>query len=310
MTQELKLAKSHAPKFKRQVWPYFLITPSAIAILLILGFPVYRLVTLSLQQFGLDEIISGVPVWVGFDNFSTLLSDPEFWVVLRRTFIFTFGMVFFSIVIGAWLAHLMVRMHAVIRWILNTTLILVWAIPALVGISIWKWMFSYEFSIITSTLNRLGIDFAQRNWFTNPISGFTIIGAIVVWGAIPFITISIYAALTQVPRELIEAAAIDGANSRQIFRSIILPILLPIYVILISLSIIWDFQVFTQIWVVLDNRPPSEYYTMAIYAFEKSFGLSEYGMGAAIALLMIVSLLGVTWFYIKKMVEIGDTSER
>jgi N,N'-diacetylchitobiose transport system permease protein len=79
-------------------------------------------------------------------------------------------------------------------------------------------------------------------------------------------------------------------------------------VILISLSIIWDFQVFTQIWVVLDNRPPSEYYTMAIYAFEKSFGLSEYGMGAAIALLMIISLLGVTWYYIRKMVAIGDSN--
>jgi N,N'-diacetylchitobiose transport system permease protein len=83
---------------------------------------------------------------------------------------------------------------------------------------------------------------------------------------------------------------------------------MPIYVILISLSIIWDFQVFTQIWVVLDSRPPAEYYTMAIYAFEKSFGLSEYGMGAAIALLMIVALLGVTWFYIKKMVQIGDSN--
>jgi N,N'-diacetylchitobiose transport system permease protein len=294
----------------QNIWPYLLILPATFVILLILGFPVYRLLTLSVQQFGLDEIISGVPVWVGFDNFSNLLKDSEFWTVLRRTLVFTFGMVFFSIVIGAWLAHLMLRMHPAIRWLLNTTLILVWAIPALVGISIWKWMFSYEFSIITTTINRLGIDFEQRNWFTNPISGFIIIGAIVVWGAIPFITISIYAALTQVPRELIEAAAIDGASSRQIFRSIILPILLPIYVILISLSIIWDFQVFTQIWVMLDNRPSSEYYTMAIYAFEKSFGLSEYGMGAAIALLMIVALLGVTWFYIKKMVDIGDTSER
>jgi N,N'-diacetylchitobiose transport system permease protein len=217
-------------------------------------------------------------------------------------------MVAVSIIVGAWLAHLMVRMNSVIRWILNTTLILVWAMPALVGISVWKWMFSYEFSIITSTINRLGFDFAQRNWFTNTFSGFSIIGGIVAWGAVPFITISIYAALTQVPKELLEAAAIDGANRRQMFRSVILPILLPIYVILISLSIIWDFQVFTQIWIVLDNRPPSEYYTMAIYAFEKSFGLSEYGMGAAIALLMIFSLLGVTWFYIRKMVQIGDSN--
>ena len=293
---------------KKNLWPYFLIGPSLFIILLILGFPVFRLITLSFQKYGLEEIISGVPVWLGFENFRLLLADPEFWIVLRRTFLFTFGMVAVSIIVGAWLAHLMVRMNPVIRWILNTTLILVWAMPALVGISVWKWMFSYEFSIITSTINRLGFDFAQRNWFTNTFSGFSIIGGIVAWGAVPFITISIYAALTQVPKELLEAAAIDGANRRQMFRSVILPILLPIYVILMSLSIIWDFQVFTQIWIVLDNRPPSEYYTMAIYAFEKSFGLSEYGMGAAIALLMIFSLLGVTWFYIRKMVQIGDSN--
>jgi N,N'-diacetylchitobiose transport system permease protein len=293
---------------KKNLWPYLLIAPSLFIILLILGFPVFRLITLSFQKFGLEEIISGVPVWLGFENFHELLSDPEFWVVLRRTFIFTFGMVAVTIIVGAWLAHLMVRMNSAIRWVLNTTLILVWAMPALVGISVWKWMFSYEFSIITSTINRLGFDFAQRNWFTNTFSGFSIIGGIVAWGAVPFITISIYAALTQVPKELLEAAEIDGANPRQIFRSVIFPILLPIYVILISLSIIWDFQVFTQIWIVLDNRPPSEYYTMAIYAFEKSFGLSEYGMGAAIALLMIFSLLGVTWFYIRKMVQIGDSN--
>ncbi|MFZ9226666.1 MAG: carbohydrate ABC transporter permease [Candidatus Nanopelagicaceae bacterium] len=293
---------------KKNLWPYLLIGPSLFIILLILGFPVFRLITLSFQKYGLEEIISGVPVWLGFENFRVLLADPEFWIVLRRTFLFTFGMVAVSIIVGAWLAHLMVRMNPVIRWILNTTLILVWAMPALVGISVWKWMFSYEFSIITSTINRLGFDFAQRNWFTNTFSGFSIIGGIVAWGAVPFITISIYAALTQVPKELLEAAAIDGANRRQMFRSVILPILLPIYVILISLSIIWDFQVFTQIWIVLDNRPPSEYYTMAIYAFEKSFGLSEYGMGAAIALLMIFSLLGVTWFYIRKMVQIGDSN--
>jgi N,N'-diacetylchitobiose transport system permease protein len=293
---------------KKNLWPYLLIAPSLFIILLILGFPVFRLITLSFQKFGLEEIISGVPVWLGFENFHELLSDPEFWVVLRRTFIFTFGMVAVTIIVGAWLAHLMVRMNSAIRWVLNTTLILVWAMPALVGISVWKWMFSYEFSIITSTINRLGFDFAQRNWFTNTFSGFSIIGGIVAWGAVPFVTISIYAALTQVPKELLEAAEIDGAKPRQIFRSVIFPILLPIYVILISLSIIWDFQVFTQIWIVLDNRPPSEYYTMAIYAFEKSFGLSEYGMGAAIALLMIFSLLGVTWFYIRKMVQIGDSN--
>lgn len=297
-------------KRRRNFWPYFLIAPAAAVIFLILGFPVYRLLTLSFQKYGLEEIVSGKQVWVGITNFSKLVKDHDFWLILVKTFAFTIGMVFFTISIGAWIAHLMLRMHKAIRWVLNSILIMVWAMPALVGISIWKWMFSFEFSIITATINRLGFDFAQRNWFTNPVSGFSIIGAIVVWGAIPFVTISIYAALTQVPKEILESAALDGANRSQIFRSIILPILIPIYVILISLSIIWDFQVFTQIWIMLDGRPAKEYYTMSIYAFEQSFGQSEYGLGAAIAIFMIIALLGVTWFYIKKMVEIGDADEK
>lgn len=304
------LEQVYIAKHRRNIWPYFLLAPATAVILLILGFPVYRLITLSFQKYGLEEIVSGKQVWVGFTNFAKLLRDSDFWLILLKTFVFTISMVFFTISIGASIAHLMLRMHKAIRWSLNSILIMVWAMPALVGISIWKWMFSFEFSIITATINRLGFDFAQRNWFTNSISGFSIIGAIVVWGAIPFVTISIYAALTQVPKEILESAALDGANRSQIFRSIILPILIPIYVILISLSIIWDFQVFTQIWIMLDGRPAKEYYTMSIYAFEQSFGQSEYGLGAAIAIFMIIALLGVTWFYIKKMVEIGDSDEK
>jgi len=82
--------------------------------------------------------------------------------------------------------------------------------------------------------------------------------------------------------------------------------LLPVYVILISLSIIWDFQVFSHIWIFLESRPGPEYFTMAVYAFQKSFGMSEYGMGAAISLIMILVLIGVTGYYLRHMMRIGD----
>ena len=75
---------------------------------------------------------------------------------------------------------------------------------------------------------------------------------------------------------------------------------------LISLSIIWDFQVFSHIWIFLDSRPSAEYYTMAIYAFQKSVGLSEYGKGAAISLIMIFALIGVTGYYLRQMMRMGD----
>jgi len=287
-------------------WPYLLITPSLVALGLILGFPIVKLITLSFERYGLFEIIAGDGVFIGLQNYREIFIDSEFWQILRRTLFFTLGMVSVSIVFGAWLAHLMMSMNPRIRTILNGVLILVWAMPQLVSISVWRWMFSFNFSIVTSLINSLGFEMDNHNYFVNTLSGFTIIGGCVAWGALPFITISIYAALTQVPKDLLEAAEIDGANSRQVFKNIILPMLLPIYIILISLSIIWDFQVFSHIWIFLDSRPSADYYTMAIYAFQKSFGLSEYGKGAAISIVMILALVGVTGYYLRQMMRIGD----
>jgi N,N'-diacetylchitobiose transport system permease protein len=287
-------------------WPYLLITPSLVALGLILGYPIFKLFSLSLERYGLSEIIAGKGVFVGLGNFSEILTDKDFWTILERTLFFTFGMVAVSMIVGAWLAHLMLNMHSKIRNVLNLVLILVWAMPQLVSISVWRWLFSFEFSIITEIINNLGFNMDKHNYFVNTVSGFLIIGGCVAWGALPFITISIYAALTQIPKDLIEAAEIDGANSRQVFRNIIFPMLLPVYVILISLSTIWDFQVFSHIWIFLDSRPSSDYYTIAIYAFQKSFGLSEYGKGAAISIVMIVALIGVTGYYMRQMMKMGD----
>ena len=291
---------------KIKPWPYLLVTPSLVALGLILGYPVIKLFSLSLERYGLSEIIAGKGVFVGLGNFSEILTDKDFWTILERTLFFTFGMVAVSMIVGAWLAHLMLNMHSKIRNVLNLVLILVWAMPQLVSISVWRWLFSFEFSIVTEVINRLGFDMDKHNYFVNTLSGFLIIGGCVAWGALPFITISIYAALTQVPQDLIEAAEIDGANPRQVFRNIIFPMLLPVYVILISLSTIWDFQVFSHIWIFLDSRPSAEYYTIAIYAFQKSFGLSEYGKGAAISIVMIVALIGVTGYYMRQMMKMGD----
>ena len=291
---------------KIKPWPYLLVTPSLVALGLILGYPIIKLFSLSLERYGLTEIIAGKGVFVGFGNFTEILTDKDFWTILERTLFFTFGMVAVSMIVGAWLAHLMLNMHSKIRYALNLVLILVWAMPQLVSISVWRWLFSFEFSIVTEVINRLGFNMDKHNYFVNTVSGFLIIGGCVAWGALPFITISIYAALTQVPQDLIEAAEIDGANPRQVFRNIIFPMLLPVYVILISLSTIWDFQVFSHIWIFLDSRPSAEYYTIAIYAFQKSFGLSEYGKGAAISIVMIVALIGVTGYYLRQMMKMGD----
>jgi N,N'-diacetylchitobiose transport system permease protein len=265
------------------------------------------LVKLSFERYGLAELIAHQGVWVGTANYSAILHDRQFWEVVFRTVVFTAVCVSLTMVLGTLIALLMARLGSFMRLLLTTGLVLVWAMPVVVAVNIWYWMVDYEFGVLNWTLTEAGVgDFVQRDWFVSPWSGFAVIGAVIVWGAIPFVAITVYAGLTQVPREMVEAAAIDGANAFQIFRDITLPILKPIFVILTSLSIIWDFRVFDQIWIMRDQRPTEDYFTMSIYAFVEAFKISEYGLGAAIAVVMVAIMFVVTIFYIRQMWRIGE----
>jgi N,N'-diacetylchitobiose transport system permease protein len=193
------------------------------------------------------------------------------------------------------------------RLLLTAGLIFVWATPVVVAVDIWRWMVDYEFGVLNWLLTFLHVgNYNHHDWFVNPWSGWAVITALVVWGAIPFVAITVFAGLTQVPKELVEAASMDGAHAWKVFRDVTVPLLKPIFVILTSLSIIWDFQVFTQVWVMLDQHPGPDYYVMSVYAYTNSFGESEYGLGSAIALVMVAILLVVSFFYIRQMVKIGE----
>jgi N,N'-diacetylchitobiose transport system permease protein len=287
--------------------PYLLLAPAAVTIAAVLAYPIYFLGKLSFQRYGLPELIAHEGTWIGLDNFSRLVHDDQFWSVLWRTLAFTAGAVSLTMLLGTLIALLLARLGSFMRLVLTTGLVLVWAMPVVVAVNIWVWMFDYEFGVFNWALTEVGAgDYVNHNWFENPRTGLAIIMGVVVWGAIPFVAITIFAGLTQVPRELVEAASIDGANGLRVFRDITLPLLKPIFIILISLSIIWDFQVFNQVWIMRGNDPSSDYFLMSVYAFVESFKLSEYGYGAAIALVMVAVMLVVTFVYIRQMVRVGE----
>jgi N,N'-diacetylchitobiose transport system permease protein len=287
--------------------PYGLLAPALVVIVAVLGYPLYQLVALSFQKYGLFELIAHEGKWIGLDNYSQILHDRQFWTVLLRTIAFTAATVGLTMLFGTLIALLLAQLGGFMRLLISTGLVLVWAMPPVVSVNIWTWMVDYEFGVANWTLAHLGLDyFDHHDWFVNPLEGFAVIAAIVVWGAIPFVAITVYAGLTQVPKELVEAASIDGSNAFRIFRDITLPILKPIFVILTSLSVIWNFQVFSQIWIIRNARPESEYFLMSIYSFVTSFGVSNYGLGSAIALVTVLVMLAVTFVYIRQMVRIGE----
>jgi N,N'-diacetylchitobiose transport system permease protein len=288
----------------RKGLPYFLILPAVAVILGVMGWPLAFLVSLSLQHYGLRELFQHQGTFVGLKNFETIVGDPQFVYALRTTLIFTAVNVGLSMLLAIGIALLLERVSRFVRILLGAGLVFVWATPVIPAVNLWQWMFDYEFGIINWVLTRVGAgNYIHHNWFENPLQGFAVITVIVVWGAIPFLAISLHAGLTQVPRELVEAAQIDGARAWQVLIHVTIPVLRPLLLVLISLSTIWDFGVFNQVWVLLNQRPSSDYYVMSVFSFQESFRVSQYGLGSAVSVVMIAILVVATFLYVRQTVR-------
>src|SRR5213594_1386699 len=302
---------SPSPRYRAwlraNILPYALISPSVLVIAGILAFPLGMLVWLSLQHYGLRELIHHAGDWVGLDNYRAILVDPLFHQVIVRSLLFTFACVALTVVLSTLIARLLLKVRQAVRIIVMSALVFVWATPVIVTVDIWQWMFDYEFGVINYLLTQLHVgNFIHHNWFDNPLQGWSVLVVVVVWGAIPFVTITVFAGLLQVPSDLVDAAQVDGAGPWQSFRYVTAPMLKPIFLIVICLSTIWDFGVFNQPYVLLNQRPSADYYTIAIYSYRESFGITQYGLGASIAVLMVIVLVIVTLFYVRETLKVAE----
>jgi N,N'-diacetylchitobiose transport system permease protein len=293
---------------ERRLTPYGLILPAVALLALLLGYPLYRMAAVSLQRYEQGQLWGTRPTeWVGLQNYTRLLKDPVFWTVVRHTAIFTFVAVVLSVLLGLVIALLMRRVAGSVRIAMSIAMMLVWAMPQLVSSQVFVWMVDADFGVVNWLIDQIpGVDFSKHSWFADALQGWTVVTTLVVWGAIPFLAITMYAGLSQVPRELTEAATVDGANAWQVFRAVTLPILRPLIVIVTTLSVIWDFQVFTQVWVVRYGKPELQFQSLASYSYAQAFGQAKYGYGSAIAIITVLLMLGVMAFYIRQMFKIGD----
>ncbi len=306
-TPDLESAPNRPGRFRGNLLPYALIGPSIVVIGGILAFPLATLVWLSLQHYGLRELIQHSGEWVGLGNYQAIVDDPLFRQVLVRSLLFTLACVGLTVTLSTLIALLLLKVRQAVRVIVMSALVFVWATPVIVTVDIWQWMFDYEFGVINYVLTQLHLgNFTHHNWFDNPIQGWSVFVLVVVWGAIPFVTITLFEGLLQIPSEFVDSAPVDGAGPLQTFRFVTAPMLKPIFLIVLCLSTIWDFGVFTQIYVLLNQRPSSDYFTIAIYSYRESFGVTQYGIGAAIAVVLVLVLVVVTLFYVRETVRVAE----
>ncbi|WP_395293782.1 carbohydrate ABC transporter permease [Kitasatospora hibisci] len=282
--------------------PYLLIAPAVLGMLYLLLYPFGRALLISFQDFRLRELIRGDAEFVGLRNYQTLLADPRFWDVVRRTFLFMAVNVVLIMVLATLVALMIERLGRIGRAVVISSLVLVWAVPVVAATTVFQWLFQSEFGIVNEILTDLGFtSFEGYTWFANGHAAFTILVVLVVWQSVPFAAITLYSALTTVPEELYESACLDGAGGLRIFRSVTFPLVRPIFMLVLSLEVIWTFKAFVQIWVMTRGGPGDATTILPVYAAQTALANQRYDLGAAASMVTVLLMSGVLVLYFRQV---------
>lgn len=287
--------------------PYALVIPSVLLLAGLLGYPLFVLVRTSFQQLDLRQLVRRQTVWNGLENYRTILTDSEFWAVTVRTLVFAAVCVALTVGLGTLVALLMRRIGKPMRLLVSAGLLLAWATPPVSAATIFKWLFDEQYGVVNWMVTKATpLDWSQHSWFASQYPAFAVIVLCVVWQAIPFVALTLYAGLTTVPDEVLEAARIDGCGAWRSFWSVTAPMLKPLYLILTSLSVIWDLKVFTQVYVITRGGPNRETVLINLYTYNQGFGVSRFGLASAAAVISVLITLLVTAWYVRTMIRVGE----
>jgi len=284
--------------------PYVLIGPAVLALCLALGYPLVRQLVLSFQEFGLAQQFGRPPEWVGLANYRELLTDAYLWRVTARTVVFCLVNAVVTMGLGVGLALVMRAMSTPVRLLTQTGLLLAWAMPVVASLTVWQWLFDTQYGVVNYVLTELGGDFQGHAWLLRPLSFFFVATVIVVWMSVPFVAFTVYAALTQLPEELLEAAEIDGANLRQRLRHVTLPTIRSVLMVVALLQVIWDLRVFTQIYILQEAGGSARGTNLlGTYIYRLGIGGGDFGTSAAVAVFMLGLTVVLTAPYVRSMLR-------
>lgn len=275
---------------------YFMILPSVAMITLLTLVPLLEGLIVSVQSQDMGR--PNPTRFVGWEHYiRALFEDDDFWSSLRRTIIWTIGSVAGAYCLALSLA-LLVNIDIQGRKFFRALFLLPWVVPEVSAALLWKWLYGDEFGILNFILKSLGIISSPVLWLADPNLAMPSVIVVQIWKLYPVMFIVLLAALQNVPKELHEAAIIDGANSRQRFWYITLPFIRGTSVITTLLASIWSFQNFDIIYLLTGGGPAGVTKVLATLMYQKAFWGSEMGYAAAIGVLMLVVLLLLSIAYL------------
>lgn len=271
------------------------IGPALFLIIMVVIWPVVILVRTSFTDISLAGSLLD---FNGIQNYRDLFANMDLYPVLRRTILWVFGIVFFTIALSLPLAQLINQSfpgRRFVRW----ALIFPWAASVVMTSMIWSWILDAYSGELNLTLTQLGLINEPVDWIGNPGTSFYFLMWVAVFVSIPFTTFVLLAGLQSIPNDIVEAASVDGASSWQIYRKIKFPLLRNSLLIATIINLINVFNSFPIIWVMTRGGPGYDTDTTITFAYKLAFIESNMGQSTALGVLNFILILIVVGFYLK-----------
>ena len=286
-------------RIRDRLFPYWLVLPTALLVLVIIIFPLFYSVNLSLRKVGIKEL--GNPAeaeWVGLANYAKQLQTPQFWDINIRTAYLTLICVAAALVIGLIVA-LILKQPFIGRKAVRAIILIPWVLPTMVVSSTWIWIYNGNYGALNGLLLQLGLIERYRTFLGDPDLALYAICLAKVWKEVPFVALMLLASLQTIPGEIYEAARIDGAGTWSAFRRITLPLLRPAIMVVVVLQTMWAFRIFDLVYAMTQGGPANRTMVIAYWTYMQAFKFHHYGAGSALAYLVTLFLILLSLAYIK-----------
>ncbi len=289
-------AQSRRAHLQRRLAPYMLILPAVALMALVILIPLLRGLVMSFTKV---DLITQEMAFVSLSQYRKLfLEDPLFWRALGNTARWTIGVVTFQYLFGLGIA-LLLNEPIPLRGVFRGLVLVPWVVPSVVAALVWRWVYAGNYGIFNHVLQRVGLIREPMEWLSDPKLAMPAVIAVGVWKWVPFMAIVLLSGLQSIPKELYDAAEVDGANIVQRFWHITLPSLRYLSMIVTMLSVIWTFNHFDIVYVMTKGGPANATHLLSTYAYLSAFSYFDVGYAAAISSVMLVILLMFAIIYIR-----------
>jgi multiple sugar transport system permease protein len=282
---------------RRRSGPYGFISPTAVLMIILMLIPIVMVIGYSVFD---NVIVNKSPVFVGFDNYTEVLTDPVFFTAIKNTSFFTGVSVIAHLVLGLAFAMLLNTklLGRTAKTLFRVIYILPWLFTVAIIAVVWRLLLNSN-GIVNYLLSTANLADSGVEWLADPGKALFAVTFINIWAGYPFFMMSLLAGLQGIPDDLYEAAMVDGASGVQRFWHITIPQLKPIIIAMAVLDILWTTQQFALIWLTTGGGPLNVTEMLSTYTYKLAFSRYEFSTASASAVVILLLSLVLAVFYVR-----------